>query len=96
MLNSLAAERADELKVLTVSQDSGQPAKVAAFLKERDLEALEPWLDPENDLSFSYGTGILPTTILYDARGREVWRLVGGHDWSSAESADMLAEGMKP
>ena len=96
MLDSLAAKPDGELKVLTVSQDSGQPEKVAAFLEERGLDKLEPWLDPENDLSFHYATGTLPTTILYDAKGREVWRLVGGHDWTSEESAKILAEGMQP
>jgi thiol-disulfide isomerase/thioredoxin len=92
MLDSIAADSASELKVLTVSQDM-QPDKVAGFLSERGLDRLEPWLDPDNDLSFHYGTGTLPTTILYDADGREVWRFIGAHDWTSSESAEMLAEG---
>jgi hypothetical protein len=39
-----------------------------------------------------YQANTLPTTIYYDAQGREVWRFVGGHDWTSAETATMLAE----
>ena len=80
------------LKVVTVSQDLGEPAKVAEFLKAQGLTHLEPWLDPENELAFKYGGGTLPTTVYYDAAGREVWRMVGGHDWANAETAKLLAE----
>ncbi len=92
MLDKLAKDRAGTLNVLTVSQDMGQPEKVAAFFKERGFALLKPWLDPENNLAFHYNTGTLPTTIYYDAQGREVWRFVGGHDWGNAETARMLAE----
>lgn len=90
-LNALAARGG--LRVLAVSQDMAQPGKVAEFLKTRGGAALEPWLDPQNELSFHYATGTLPTTILYDAAGREVWRFVGERDWGDAESAALLAEG---
>ena len=78
--------------MLTVSQDMSDPAKVADFLKAKGGDALEPWLDPANDLSFHYGTGTLPTTILYDAAGKEVWRFVGENDWAGPDAAKLLAE----
>lgn len=90
MLETLAGE--GRVRVLTVSQDMGQPEKVAAFLTDRGLTKLEPWLDPQNDLSFHYATGTLPTTILYDAEGREVWRFVGGHDWTKPEARALIEE----
>ena len=34
----------------------------------------------------------MPTTILYDAQGKEVWRYVGDLDWTSPEAAKLLAE----
>jgi len=89
-LDKLAASGA--IRVITVSQDSGEPGKVGQFLKDKALPHLQPWLDPANDLSFHYATGTLPTTVLYDSRGREVWRFVGEHDWSSQETAAILAE----
>ncbi len=91
MLDRLAAQAPGGLKVLTISQDMAQPEKITAFLADRGLKQLEPWLDPENQLNFHYNTGILPTSIYYDAQGREVWRFVGGHDWGSPETARMLA-----
>lgn len=91
LLDKLAADRA--LRVVTVSQDMEGGAKVAEFLKGKGATRLEPWLDPENDLAFRFGGGTLPTTVYYDSAGREVWRLVGGHDWSGPETAKLLAEG---
>ena len=96
LLDKLAKNQADSLRVLTVSQDSQNLEKVAPFLSDRGFASLEPWLDPQNDLSFHYGTGTLPTTIYYDAQGREVWRFVGERDWTDSESRDMLAETVTP
>lgn len=87
-----ALAKQGKVRVLTVSQDMSDPAKVSQFLAERGGPSLEPWLDPQNDLSFHYGTGTLPTTIYYDANGREVWRFVGEKDWSGEEAAKLLAE----
>jgi thiol-disulfide isomerase/thioredoxin len=91
-LNALAKERDGSLKVLTISQDLPPADKVAPFLKARGADRLEPWLDLDGELTVQYRITVLPTTIYYDANGREVWRFVGGHDWSNAETAKMLAE----
>lgn len=80
------------IRVLTVSQDSGDPDKVGQFLADQGVKKLEPWLDPENELSFHYATGTLPTSVLYDSQGREVWRFVGENDWSTPASAALIAE----
>jgi hypothetical protein len=79
--------------VVIVSQDM-QTDKVSQFLSAHGAVQFDPWLDPNNDLLFHYGTETLPTTVLYDAQWREVWRYVGAHDWSSAETATMLKEGL--
>lgn len=81
-----------QVRVLTVSQDMGQPEKVAAFLKQRGVTRLEPWLDPENNLAFHYGAGTLPASIYYDAQGREVWRVIGPLEWDGAQAQALLAE----
>jgi thiol-disulfide isomerase/thioredoxin len=88
-LDRLAAKGG--VKVLTVSQDMGQPEKVAAFLEQRGVTRLEPWLDPANDLGFHYQAS-LPTSIYYDASGREVWRVTGPREWDDAETQALLAE----
>ena len=67
--------------------------RIADFLKQRGVKNLEPWLDEKNELPAHYEIQTLPTTILYDAGGREVWRYIGGKDWAGAEAAKLLAEG---
>lgn len=96
LLNKLAKDRKADLRVLAVSQDSQELERVAPFLADRGLTALEPWIEPKNDLSFHYQTGQLPTTIYYDAQGREVWRYVGERDWTDSETAAMLKEKIAP
>ena len=91
-LNALAAAKAGKLTVLTVSQDMDQAPAVDAFFKQRKLDHLAPWLDPENTLSDHYSTGVLPTTVLYDADGKEVWRMIGSHDWAGPRTDAMLAD----
>jgi thiol-disulfide isomerase/thioredoxin len=91
-LNRLAAERSGSLKVLTVNQDMDKLGKVAPFLAARGGAQLEPWLNPDNSLTFQFGAETLPATIYYDAGGREVWRVIGGRDWSGADTAALLAE----
>lgn len=91
-LDRLAASRGDRIHVVTVSQDLRQPEKVAAFFREKKLAWLGAWLDPENTLSDHYQVRVLPTTIYYDAQGREVWRLVGPREWGDKETGALLDE----
>jgi thiol-disulfide isomerase/thioredoxin len=89
-LNRLARVREGQLRVLTVSQDMADTGKVAPFLEQRGLDRLEPWLDDQSDLSFALGVNSLPTTILYDGDGHEVWRYLGDNDWTSEAAAALL------
>jgi thiol-disulfide isomerase/thioredoxin len=90
--DKLAAARGEAIQVFAVSQDSGAPEKVAAFMAQHGLKTLKPWLDPKSDLAFHYNAANLPATMYYDATGRELWRYAGGRDWTSAETAALLAE----
>ncbi|WP_249276414.1 TlpA family protein disulfide reductase [Sphingomonas baiyangensis] len=90
-LEALAAREGSGLKVLTISQDLDGPAKVVPYFNRAGFTRLEPWSDPE--LRFSVGLGAnLPTTVLYDAEGKEVWRVTGALDWAGEEAARLLGE----
>ena len=56
------------------------------------VSTLQTWLDPENALGFHYGTGTLPTTILYDGAGKEVARIVGALEWDEEDGQKLIAE----
>lgn len=90
-LDALAARR-DDLHVVTLSQDMDGRDKVERFFAEQGYRTIETWLDPRLDFMVGLGLGTLPTTILYDAEGREVWRKVGIADWNGEEAAALIAE----
>ena len=91
-LDRLAATSGHTLQVIAVSQDLGEPAKIGAFVKDHGLAKLAVWLDPDNALTNHYQAQSLPTTVLYDSAGREVWRATGPRDWAAADTAKLLAE----
>jgi len=90
-LDALAATN-DDIKVLALSQDLNGQEKVDAFFAGRKFRKLEPYLDPELSFMSAQGINTLPTTILYDAQGREVWRMVGMEDWTGERAAELLKE----
>ena len=79
------------VQVVAISQDSGPHPSVVAFLDSKAPE-LEPNQDSGMALSGKLGAEVLPTSILYDGKGREVWRYVGDLDWTSPEAARLLSE----
>ncbi|MBU1755743.1 MAG: TlpA family protein disulfide reductase [Alphaproteobacteria bacterium] len=83
LLDDLAGDYGEDLTVIAASQDL-QTEKVQPFFEETGLEHLEPWIDPETQLSMALAEA-LPTTVLYDGAGREVWRVAGELDWSAPE-----------
>ena len=96
LLDSLAAELGEGVRVLTVSEDMKGAEAVEPFFAERKLPNLTRWMDPRNDLVIAYGgSASLPLTVMYDAQGKEVWRIAGGYDWSSAEARELVAEAGK-
>ena len=88
-LAALAGRDGGRVQVVAISQDT-DAAKAAPFLAARGLTALTPYRDEQMALSLGYQAN-LPTTILYDAKGREVVRVTGGMDWSGADAAKLLA-----
>ncbi|MEO7504388.1 MAG: TlpA disulfide reductase family protein [Sphingomicrobium sp.] len=93
-LDALAKSHAvdGELGVIAVSQDNGPLNSVRAFLKLHGITDLGAYHDPDMALSAALGVQVMPTTILYDKDGREVWRFVGDLDWTSAQAKALLAE----
>jgi len=81
------------VQVLAVSQNTGPHPSVVAFLKAHGIATLEPYQDDKMGLSGALGPDVvLPTSILFDANGREVWRYVGDLDWTSPEAVKLLSE----
>lgn len=90
-LPTLAAAAAAHpgLTVQLVSEDL-QSKDVGPFLAAHHV-TLSSLADPQLTLTTKMGAN-LPTTILYGADGREVWRYSGGLDWTGPEAGKLLAE----
>ena len=96
-LDRLAAREAGRLSVITVSEDGDgdgetAAAKVDAFFTRAKFTQLGAYLDAESSLMTQLGVNVLPTTILYDAGGKEVWRVTGELDWTGPRARALMAE----
>jgi thiol-disulfide isomerase/thioredoxin len=92
-LDALAALEEGRISVIAVSQDLEGRGPVAAFFEKTGIANLEPYTDSDNALLAAFNNQIaLPTTILYDSNGKEVWRVAGGVEWDDAEMAKLLRE----
>lgn len=90
-LDALAGANRDRMAVIAVAQDLQGAEVVDPWFQKAGLKNLQPYLDPENALLDAYSSA-LPTSIYYDAEGREIWRVVGAIDWQGAEAKALLAE----
>jgi thiol-disulfide isomerase/thioredoxin len=81
-------------RVHAISEDPKGAAVVNPFLQEHQFLNLQMWLDPETNLTYALGGANLPITVLYDADGKEVWRMIGGYDWSSDKAKALVEEGL--
>lgn len=89
-LDKIAAE--GKLPIVTISQDLNGAADVKPYFAAAKFKALKAYLDPELGFSKALGNPSLPTTILYDGSGKEIWRMTGGMDWTSPTARELLAE----
>ena len=93
-LNALAHkyDKSGAFGVVAISQDMGPQGSVEAFLTKLKVDDLGAYHDPKMALSGALNAQVMPTTILYDAQGREVWRYVGDLDWTGPDAAKLLAD----
>ncbi len=92
-LDALAVRQAEKMQVLVVSQDKDHKT-AADYLATRGFKRLEPYLDAKFALGESFATGMVPTTVLYDKDGKEIWRVVGAMNWDGARANTLMAEAL--
>jgi thiol-disulfide isomerase/thioredoxin len=85
-----AARGGKDFEVVAVAQDRSGRAKVEKFLAETKVVHLKPYLDASMKSGRAWGAVGLPTTILIDAQGREVGRLVGEAAWDSPDALKLI------
>lgn len=88
-LDAMAQEE-QRFRLITVSQDLQGAKVVAPFFQEKGFKALTQYSDSQNVLMTALGTETLPTTIFYDAGGKELWRVYGAMDWKGAPAKKLI------
>ena len=89
-LDTLAQQRAGSMKVIAISQDMEGRRVVTPFFAKKKFASLQPYLDKENGLMLALKADELPMTILYDAKGKELWRVRGSLDWTGPRAKALI------
>ena len=92
MLDALQTEFGGEgFEVVTVATGRNSVQGIRRFFEETGVENLPILLDPRQELSREMGVFGLPVTMILDAEGREIARLIGEADWQSDSARAIVA-----
>jgi thiol-disulfide isomerase/thioredoxin len=90
-LDRLQAELgSDRFEVVAVSVDRTGLAGARKFLDETKVSSLALYADPSARLASSLRAVGLPATLLIDAEGREIGRLLGPAEWDSDDAKRLI------
>ncbi len=94
-LNRLEAKLGgDAFAVLPISVDQGGLDKPRAFLEEIGADNLPLLLDETSRVNFTLEAMGLPATLIIDAQGREIARMIGPAEWDAPEAIARLRQFM--
>lgn len=79
----------DDFEVILISQNSDGIESSLAFLKNNNISHLTTYIDTNRSVARTFKANALPTSILINAKGYEVGRLIGPAEWNS-DSAQRL------
>jgi len=90
MLDALqAAKSGENFEVVTISLDRTSE-EAAQWFNKNGIEHLPLWHDGTYDVSGKLALPGLPTSIFYNRQGREIARIPGEVDWTSAEALALV------
>lgn len=80
----------DKFEVVAVSVDRKGAEAAKKFLDETQVEHLALYVDATARMSSELRVIGLPATLLLDAQGREIGRLLGGAEWDSEDAKRLI------
>lgn len=84
-----------DFEVAALSIDRGGAVAVRAFYEEMDIRALSIYVDPGSEAMSTLRTVGIPTTLLVDREGRELWRKTGAATWDNGDFVEHLRRQMR-
>jgi len=88
--------RENGIDVLTISEDREGLIAAPKFYKAHDLRDLPVLADPRGKLMRAFKAQGLPLTILINALGHEVGRVIGPAEWDSPEIVEFVRSCLSP
>lgn len=80
----------DRFEVVTIATSRNPLPAIRRFFAEEGIVGLPVLLDPQSDLAAEYGVISLPLSVVLDAGGREIARLIGDAEWDSDSAMAIL------
>lgn len=91
MLSELQDEFGGEaFQVVTLATGRNSPQGIDKFFAETGIANLPRFRDPKSAVAREMAVLGLPVTVIIDAEGREVARLLGDADWASDSAKAIL------
>lgn len=85
-----------DVAVLALSSDREGAPVVRRFFDRNNIVNLPVSIDGMSKLGHDLDVEGLPTTVLFDAKGREVGRVVGTAEWDAPATVDFIATCLAP
>jgi thiol-disulfide isomerase/thioredoxin len=84
----------DRFAVVAISSDRAGKRAVDPYFDEAGLTALARYYDPSNAVGMAMGVAGLPMTVLIDAEGRELGRMLGDAEWDGPDALALIRQAM--
>ena len=91
-----AALGGPSFEVVALSIDRDGVGLVRSFYDEIHVQSLAVYIDPSTEVMQTLSIIGVPTTMLIDASGREVWRRLGPETWDAPDMVAILRETIAP
>lgn len=79
-----------DFEVVALSIDQGGVTAVRKFFGKIGIRTLALYVDPSGQASSTLGAVGVPTTLMIDRAGRELWRVVGPVQWDKPEAIETV------
>jgi len=90
-INRLQAELGgDKFEVVALNIDQGGKPVANRFKRKLNLDKLELYLNKDSSVAQSLKLRTMPTTIIFDAKGREVGKVEGAAEWDVKEAFALI------
>ncbi len=80
----------DDFQVVLLSENQDGIESSLAFLKNNNITNLNTFIDSKRNVARTLKSNALPTSILIDANGYEVGRLIGPAEWNSGDAKALI------